>query len=348
MEIRVLRYFLMVAREENITKAAELLHITQPTLSRQLMQLEDELGTKLFRRSNHSIRLTEDGMLLKRRAQELVQLADKTEMEFRRGEEELSGNIAIGSGESNSVRELADIIGRFQEKYPLVQYDLYTANADDIKDRLDKGLLDVGLLTEPVDISKYNFIRLKRKERWGVLVRADSELAEKDSIRPQDLLDIPVFLAQRPLDTGKGGPGLPGPFPEVLCKPGQGQTMAAIVYVFLGVLVSGAGFQRLFKVPQGGAFLVQVIIGAGDPVIPAVIARKMLLMGRQKFQRLFIRLPFSCIGNSDICLGQLAVQFRGALPGGDGLQSVDHLLNFILVKPLPALLQQIHIRTSVF
>ena len=172
MEIRVLRYFLMVAREENITKAAELLHITQPTLSRQLMQLEDELGTKLFKRSNHSIRLTEDGMLLKRRAQELVQLADKTEMEFKRGEEVVSGNIAVGSGETNSVRELADIIGRFQKRYPLVQYDLYTANADDIKDRLDKGILDIGLLTEPVDIGKYNFIRLKRKERWCVLVRA--------------------------------------------------------------------------------------------------------------------------------------------------------------------------------
>ena len=199
MEIRVLRYFLMVAREENITKAAELLHITQPPLSRQLMQLEDELGTKLFKRSNHSIRLTEDGMLLKRRAQELVQLADKTEMEFKRGEEVVSGNIAVGSGETNSVRELADIIGRFQKRYPLVQYDLYTANADDIKDRLDKGILDIGLLTEPVDIGKYNFIRLKRKERWGVLVRADSKLAEKSSVSPQDLLDVPIFLAQRPL-----------------------------------------------------------------------------------------------------------------------------------------------------
>lgn len=199
MEIRVLRYFLVVAREENITKAAELLHITQPTLSRQLMQLEDELGTKLFKRSNHSIRLTEDGMLLKRRAQELVQLADKTEMEFKRGEEVVSGNIAVGSGETNSVRELADIIGRFQKRYPLVQYDLYTANADDIKDRLDKGILDIGLLTEPVDIGKYNFIRLKRKERWCVLVRADSKLAEKSSVSPQDLLDVPVFLAQRPL-----------------------------------------------------------------------------------------------------------------------------------------------------
>lgn len=198
MELRVLRYFLMVAREENITKAAELLHITQPTLSRQLMQLEDELGTKLFQRSSHSIRLTEDGMLLKRRAQELVQLADKTVGEFQRGEE-LSGSIAIGSGEGNSVQELADVIRAFQKKHPLVQYDLYTANADDIKERLDKGLLDMGLLMEPVDITKYNFIRLKRKERWGILVRKDSKLAEKEMVRPEDLLDVPVFLAQRAL-----------------------------------------------------------------------------------------------------------------------------------------------------
>src|SRR5699024_7725833 len=129
MEIRVLRYFLMVAREENITKAAELLHITQPTLSRQLIQLETELGTKLFERSSHNIRLTEDGMLLKRRAQELVQLADKTEREFKRREEQLSGSIAIGSGETNNVQVLADIIRKFQAEYPLVQYDLYTANA---------------------------------------------------------------------------------------------------------------------------------------------------------------------------------------------------------------------------
>lgn len=199
MEIRVLRYFLMVAREENITKAAELLHITQPTLSRQLMQLEEELGKKLFQRTNHSIRLTEDGMLLRRRAQEIVQLADKTEMEFKTGEEELSGSIVIGSGEANSVQEFAEIIGRFQKKYPQVQYDLYTANADDIKERLDKGILDIGLLTEPVDIGKYNFLRLKGKEKWGILARRDSELAQKSAVRPQDLMDVPVFLAQRPL-----------------------------------------------------------------------------------------------------------------------------------------------------
>ena len=199
MELRVLRYFLMVAREENITRAAELLHITQPTLSRQLMQLEEELGAKLFRRSNHSIHLTEDGMLLKRRAQELLQLADKTKNEFGQDREEISGNIVIGSGETSSVRELAEIISAFQAKYPTVQYDLYTANADDIKERLDKGLLDIGLLTEPVDVSRYNFIRLKQKEKWGVLVRNDSELSHKSVVTPEDLWETPIFLPQRAL-----------------------------------------------------------------------------------------------------------------------------------------------------
>ena len=199
MELRVLRYFLMAAREENITKAAELLHITQPTLSRQLIQLEEELGTKLFTRSSHRIQLTEDGMLLRHRAQELIQLADKMEKEFHQGQEEISGNIAIGSGETNGVRFLADIIRQFQETYPMVQYDLYTASADDIKEKLEQGLLDIGLLTEPVDISKYNFIRLKEKERWGVLVREDDALAEKQVIRPEDLLGVPVFLTRRTL-----------------------------------------------------------------------------------------------------------------------------------------------------
>ncbi len=199
MELRVLRYFLMAAREENITKAAELLHITQPTLSRQLIQLEEELGTKLFTRSSHRIQLTEDGMLLRHKAQELIQLADKLEKEFQQGQEEISGNIAIGSGETNGVQFLADIIRQFQETYPMVQYDLYTASADDIKEKLDQGLLDIGLLTEPVDISKYNFIRLKEKERWGILVREDDALAEKEVIRPEDLLDVPVFLARRTL-----------------------------------------------------------------------------------------------------------------------------------------------------
>ena len=199
MEIRVLRYFLMVAREENITRAAELLHVTQPTLSRQLMQLEEELGVKLFQRSNHSIRLTEDGMLLRKRAQDIVSLADKTENEFHHKEETVVGEIAIGSGETRNVQSLAEIISGFQKEYPGVRYDLYTANADDIKERLDRGLLDIGLLMEPVDISKYNFVRLEKRERWGVLVRQDSELAQKDIATPADLVHIPLMLVKRAL-----------------------------------------------------------------------------------------------------------------------------------------------------
>ena len=199
MELRVLKYFLMAAREENITRAAKLLHITQPTLSRQLMQLEEELGTKLFKRGKHNIYLTEDGMLLKKRAQDIVALADRTEREFKEQKEELAGEIIIGCGESRSMDELAESIADFQKMYPMVQYELYTANADDVKEKLDKGLLDLGMVTEPVDISKYNFIRMKRREEWGVLVRTDSALAEKGFATPEDLAEIPLIMVKRDL-----------------------------------------------------------------------------------------------------------------------------------------------------
>ncbi len=143
MELRVLRYFLMVAREENITKAAQLLHVTQPTLSRQLMQLEEELGVKLFQRSSHSIILTEDGMLLKRCAQELVSLADKAVLEFSQKDAELTGEISIGGGELQSVDFFAGMLAAFRKKHPFIQYNLYSENADNIKDRIESGLLDM-------------------------------------------------------------------------------------------------------------------------------------------------------------------------------------------------------------
>lgn len=199
MEIRVLSYFLMVAREENITKAAQLLHITQPTLSRQLMQLEEELGVKLFNRSNHRIILTEDGMRLKRRAQEMIDLAEKTKQEFIREEDELTGEISIGCGELCSVSSLSERIASFQEKYPLVRYELFSGNADNIKERMERGILDIGLLSEPVDISKYEFVRMRVKEKWGILVRNDSPLAAKEVVCPQDLACFPLILSKREL-----------------------------------------------------------------------------------------------------------------------------------------------------
>jgi DNA-binding transcriptional LysR family regulator len=165
MELRVLQYFLVVAREENITKAASLLHITQPTLSRQLMSLEEELGVKLFRRGKHSIVLTEDGMLLRRRAQEIVDLAEKTAKELMHGEEAVSGEISIGCGETQNMKPLAEIMASFQQKYPDVSFHIYTAIADDVKERLENGTLDMGLLLEPVEISRYHYVRMPLKEK---------------------------------------------------------------------------------------------------------------------------------------------------------------------------------------
>lgn len=199
MELRVLNYFLLVAREENITKAAQLLHVTQPTLSRQLMQLEEELGVKLFHRGKHSVSLTEDGMLLRRRAQELVSLSEKTKMELRHKEEMPAGEIAIGCGETKSMSILSENMISFRKRYPLVQFSIYSAIADDIKERIEKGLLDMGLLTEPVDISKYEFCRMPVKERWGILARVDSPLAAKGFVTPEDLREVPLLMVQREL-----------------------------------------------------------------------------------------------------------------------------------------------------
>lgn len=197
MELRILNYFLMVAREENITKAAQLLHVTQPTLSRQLMQLEEELGVKLFHRSNHSIVLTNEGMLLKRRAQEIVALADKAKKELIFDEDSLSGEIGIGCGELQSMGELSNILTGFREKHPLVTYNLYSGSSDGIKERLERGTLDLGLLLEPVDIGKYEFTRMRRKEEWGVLVPEESPLALKDHVHPEDLIGIPLLISSR-------------------------------------------------------------------------------------------------------------------------------------------------------
>lgn len=193
MDIRVLNYFLMVAREENITKASQLLHITQPTLSRQLQQLEEELGVKLFRRSKHSIYLTSEGLLFRRRAQELVNLAERAKSELSPQEEELTGEVSIGCGELQSMDELAEIIHAFSREHPLVKFHLRSGYNDDIKAWMEQGTLDMGLLVEPVDIGKYEFVRMKQKEQWGVLVRRDSPFAAMETIRPGDLVGIPVI-----------------------------------------------------------------------------------------------------------------------------------------------------------
>lgn len=198
MELRVLNYFLMAAQEENITRAAQILHITQPTLSRQLIQLEDELGKKLFERRNHNIVLTNDGLLLKRRAQEIVSLAEKTKRELS-AETELAGEFELGSGEFLSFSFLTKIISAFVKKYPNVKFRVHSGNADTIKEQLENGLLDMGMLSDPVDISKYEFIRLPQKEIWGVVAHKDFEIVKKSFVRPEDLIGLPVIMPNRRL-----------------------------------------------------------------------------------------------------------------------------------------------------
>ena len=195
MELRVLHYFLAVAREENFTKAANMLHVTQPTLSRQIADLEEELGQKLFVRSNHNIILTEDGMILKRRAQEILSLADKTKRDFLQKDEALSGTISIGSGEFRSTEYLAKIIAEFRRKYPNVNYEIYSGNANNIRDYIERGFLDIGLMSEPVDMRKYNFVNMPVKEQWGVFVPSGSELSEREYVRPEDLAGMSVVTA---------------------------------------------------------------------------------------------------------------------------------------------------------
>ena len=197
MELRVLRYFLAVAREENISAAADYLHLTQPTLSRQLMDLEEELGKKLFLRGNRKITLTEDGVLFRKRANEILELVEKTESEFRSADEAVAGDIYIGGGESEAMRLVAQTARALQRLHPGIRYHLYSGNADDVGERLDKGLLDFGILIEPFDRKKYDSLRLPHRDRWGVLMRRDSPLAALAEIRPEDLLDKPLLHSRQ-------------------------------------------------------------------------------------------------------------------------------------------------------
>ena len=199
MDIRILRYFLAVVREESISDAARFLHITQPTLSRQLMDLEEELGVKLLNRGkkNQRVTLTEEGMLLRRRAEEIVALTDKTMSEFDTSQDIVSGDIYIGGGETNAMRLIARVGKKLQTQYPLIRYHLFSGNADDVAERLDKGLLDFGLFIEPANLERYNYLRLPDTDTWGLLMRKDSPLADKESIRTEDLENLPLIVSRQ-------------------------------------------------------------------------------------------------------------------------------------------------------
>lgn len=197
MELRVLQYFLAVAREQNISAAAHSLHLTQPTLSRQLRELEEELGKQLMIRGNRKITLTQDGMLLRKRAEEILDLVGRTEKELTQSDETISGDIYIGTGETDGVRQIARVAHAVQQRYPNILFHIVSGDAVDVCERLDKGLLDFGILLGDIDKTKYCYLELPMKDTWGVLMRRSSPLAEKDSIAPQDLWDKPLILSRQ-------------------------------------------------------------------------------------------------------------------------------------------------------
>lgn len=215
MEIRLLRYFLAVAREGSISNAAKYLHITQPTLSRQLKDLEEYLGTQLFIRGNRKISLTDEGMLLRKRAEEITMLVDKTEKDFLHSNEIISGDIYIGCGESDSMRILSRITKQLQEEFPHVKVHLLSGNADDITEKLDKGLLDFCILIEPADIKKYDFLKLPVKDQWGLLMPKDSPLASNDAITPDYLKDLPLLTSRQTMISNEFSGWLGSDFEEL-------------------------------------------------------------------------------------------------------------------------------------
>ncbi len=205
MEIRTLRYFLAVAREGSITRAANYLHLTQPTLSRQIQDLEDSLGHPLLIRRSHRVDLTPEGMLLRKRAEEIVAMVDKTEAEFTAMEDTVSGDVYIGGGESQAIRLIAGVIDGLRAEYPGIRFHLHSGNAQDVTDRLDKGLLDFGILIQPANIDKYDCLDLPAQDVWGVALPKTHPLAAKSSLEKQDLLGLPLLLSSQAISPQPGG-----------------------------------------------------------------------------------------------------------------------------------------------
>lgn len=203
IETRLLQYFLAVAEEQSITKAAEYLHISQPTLSKQMMDLEEALGRQLLVRGRKKITLTEEGTFLRGRAQEIISLMDKTESAFRENEQSISGDVYIGCGEHRSTFTIMQIIRSIQEEYPDIRFHFFSSNADAIIERLDKGLLDMGFLLEPEITPRYNYKKLPFREAWGILMRKDSPLADVETISFAMLADLPLIMPSQTSNRGR-------------------------------------------------------------------------------------------------------------------------------------------------
>lgn len=197
MELRTMRYFLAVAREENMTRAAELLHVTQPTLSKQLKALEEELGKKLFTRHSFSIQLTEEGILLRKRAEDLIKMADKITTEFLALDDVLGGDVYFGLAESYQIRHLASAIKQIKNTFPDMRYHITSGDTEQVTEKLDKGVIDFAVLAEEPNTAKYHFLAFPEADLWGVVMKTDCPLAKKQAICADDLAGLPLFCSEQ-------------------------------------------------------------------------------------------------------------------------------------------------------
>lgn len=195
LEGRLLNYFLVVAREQNMTKAAAELHISQPSLSAQIAELEKQLGIKLFRRTNKNTLLTEDGILFRTRAQELIDLTEKIESEFSSGSADISGDIYFGCAETYVMSYISSVFRDIQKEHPNIRFHIYSGDAEAVMERLDKGLLDIGLLLAPHFHDKYDYMSLGMRDRFGLLVPKDCELAKRETITLDEMNDLPILIS---------------------------------------------------------------------------------------------------------------------------------------------------------
>ncbi len=200
MELRTIRYFLAVAREENMTRAAELLHVTQPTLSKQLKALEEELGKKLFTRHSFSIQLTEEGILLRKRAEDLIKMADRITTEFLTLDDVLGGDVYFGLAESYQIRYLAAAIRKFREIYPNLRYHITSGDTEQVTEKLDKGIIDFAVLAQEPNTAKYHYLTFPVADLWGVVMPKDCPLAKKSTISTEDLIGLPLFCSEQGWD----------------------------------------------------------------------------------------------------------------------------------------------------
>jgi len=254
MELKTLRYFLKVCEIENITRAAVELNTTQPNLSRQLYQLEEELGQTLLIRGKRRITLTEEGKYLRKQAQDIINMTDHTENVLRSFQDNLAGDVFIGAAESMAMKFVGEIIRESRNQYPGIHYHINSGNAQDITDKLDRGLLDFGIIVEPVDFDKYNYLELPVKDTWGILMQKNSPLAEKEFICPEDLLDKPIYASS-----------------ELLKVPGMKEWLGESYLNFNPIMTFNLITNAALMIESGGGYVFSFdglsYTGEDDPLI---------------------------------------------------------------------------------